>query len=68
LLLQPKQRYHGEEYHKIALQEQHNTFLSVYKNLKKAKLKQASYADKIVKSESQKKVQHVKIENVAGSV
>jgi hypothetical protein len=36
-LLQHRQRYDGEEYHKIALQEQHNTFLSVYKNLKKAK-------------------------------
>jgi hypothetical protein len=48
-LLQPRQRYHGEEYHKIALQEQHNTFLSVYKNLKKAKREQASYAGKTAK-------------------
>ena len=36
----------GEEYHKLALQRQHQAFMMVHKNLKKAKQKQKKYADK----------------------
>ena len=36
----------GEDYHQIALQEQHRAFVSVGNHLKKAKKRQAKYADK----------------------
>ena len=45
-LLQPKRRYHGEEMHQIALENQHKTFLTVYKHIKQAKRRQAKYADR----------------------
>ena len=45
-LLKPRRKYHGEEAHKITLQEQHKAFVTVRNNLKKAKKRQAKYADK----------------------
>ena len=44
-LLQPRQKYQGEETHKIALEQQHETFMLVHKDLKWAKRRQAKYAD-----------------------
>ena len=35
----------GEEYHQIALQEQHKSFVTVRNHLRKAKKRQAKYAD-----------------------
>ncbi|KAK6173844.1 hypothetical protein SNE40_017230 [Patella caerulea] len=45
-LLKPRRKYLGEEFHQIALENQHKAFLLVHKNLKKAKRRQAHYADK----------------------
>ena len=44
-ILKPRYRYHGEEPHKIGLQEQHKSFVLVHKHLKKAKKRQARYAN-----------------------
>ena len=49
-LLKPRRKYHGEEEHKITLQEQHKAFLTVRNNLRKAKRRQARYADRNTKS------------------
>ena len=49
-LLKPHRKYHGEEEHKITLQEQHKAFLTVRNNLRKAKRRQARYADRNTKS------------------
>lgn len=38
-LLKPRAKYHGEDYHKIALEEQHRSFLSAYKHIKHSKRK-----------------------------
>ena len=48
-LLKPRRKYQGEETHKIALQEQHKSFVTVRNNLKKAKKRQAKYANKNTK-------------------
>ncbi|CAG2257257.1 unnamed protein product [Mytilus edulis] len=40
-ILQPRRKYNGEEYHKIALQQQHKSFMLVHKTMKKSKQKQA---------------------------
>ena len=45
-LLQPRRKYLGEDEHKIALQQQHKSFLLVHRNMKKAKRRQAKYADR----------------------
>ena len=44
-ILQPR-KYVGEEYHQIALQEQHKSFVTVRNCLRKAKKRQAKYADR----------------------
>ena len=49
-LLKPRRKYHGEEEHKITLQEQHKAFLTVRNNLRKAKRRQARYPDRNTKS------------------
>ena len=49
-LLKPRRKCHGEEEHKITLQEQHKAFLTVRNNLRKAKRRQARYADRNTKS------------------
>lgn len=45
-LMKPRRKYQGEELHQIALQEQHKTFQSVRRYLKKAKKRQAKYANR----------------------
>ena len=44
--MKPHQKYQREELHHLALQEQHKSFTLVRKHLKKAKKRQAKYADK----------------------
>ena len=44
-LLKPRRKYLGENYHQIALQEQHRPFVFVRNHLKKAAKKQGKYAD-----------------------
>ena len=48
-LLKYRRKYRGDEIHKIILQEQHKAFVTVRNNLKKAKKRQARYADKNAK-------------------
>ena len=45
-LLQPRRKYHGEEIHQIAFENQHKTFLTVYKHIKQAKRRQPKYDDR----------------------
>ena len=49
-ILKPRRRYVGEEMHQIALQEQHKSFVSVRNHLRKAKKRQAKYADRGTKT------------------
>ena len=42
--LKSRRKYAGEEFHKIALQQQHKSFTLVHKNFQQAK--QSKYADK----------------------
>ena len=46
IIMKPRRKYLGEDYHQIALQEQHKAFVSVRNHLKKAKKRQAKYADR----------------------
>ena len=39
----------GEEYHQIALQEQHKSFVTVRNHIRKAKKRQAKYAHRRTK-------------------
>ncbi|CAC5398014.1 unnamed protein product [Mytilus coruscus] len=45
-LLKPRRKYAGESPHQILLEQQHKSFVTVHRNLKKAKSKQKEYADK----------------------
>ena len=45
-ILKPGHRYYGEEPHSIGLQQQHKSFVLVCTHLKKAKKRQAKYANK----------------------
>ena len=45
-IMKPRRKYLGEDYHQIALQEHHKAFVSVRNHLKKAKKRQAKYADR----------------------
>lgn len=38
-LLKPRRKYTGEHAHEIAIQEQHTVFLTVFRNIKKARKK-----------------------------
>ena len=49
-ILKPRRRYVGEEMHQIALQEQHKSFVAVRNHLRKAKKRQAKYADRGTKT------------------
>lgn len=44
-ILKPRRKYTGEDTHQIALEQQHKSFLLVHINLKRAKRRQARYAD-----------------------
>ena len=48
-ILQPRRKYLGEDFHQIALEEQNRAFVYVRNYLKKAKKRQAKYADKNAK-------------------
>ena len=39
LLLQPRRKYLGEEYHKVALERQHEAFMKMRRHLRKARAK-----------------------------
>ena len=45
-ILKPRRKYYGDQEHQIALEQQHKSFVLVHKYLKKAKKKQAKYANK----------------------
>ena len=45
-IMKPRRKYLSEEYYQIALQEQHKAFVSIRNHLKKAKKRQAKYADR----------------------
>ncbi|ESP03278.1 hypothetical protein LOTGIDRAFT_171625 [Lottia gigantea] len=50
-ILKPRRKFLGEgDFHQIALENQHRSFLQVYKNVKKAKKRQAKYANKNTKN------------------
>ena len=48
-MLKPRRKYHGEDYHKIILEEQHKSFKKVCAQIQKSKDKQAEYANKNTK-------------------
>lgn len=45
-ILKRRRKYNDEEFHKIALQQQHKSFLLVHKHLKQAKKRQNQHSDK----------------------
>ena len=45
-LLQPRRKYLGEDYHKIALERQHEAFMHVKRNIRKARQRQKRYHDR----------------------
>ena len=45
-LLKPRRRYLGEDYHKIALERQHEAFMNVRKSVRKARQRQKKYHDR----------------------
>ena len=49
-ILKPRRKYVRKDYHQIALQEQHKAFVMVRTNLRKAKKRQAKYADRGTKA------------------
>ena len=49
-ILKPRRKYLGEELHQTALQAQHKSFVAVRNHLRKAKKRQAKYADRGTKS------------------
>ena len=46
VILKPRRKFLQEEPHGIGLEQQHKSFIMVHQHLKKAKRRQASYADK----------------------
>lgn len=49
-ILKPRRKYHGEDPHKIALEQQHKAFTLVHKYLTRSKKRQAKYANKHTKN------------------
>ena len=45
-ILKPRQKYMGEEPHKLGLEQQHKSFVLVHRHLKRANKRQAKYADR----------------------
>ena len=45
-ILKPRRKYHGEDHHQIALENQHKYFTMVHKNVKRAQKRQRKYANK----------------------
>ena len=50
-ILRPRRKYEGEDFHRIALENQHKTFLNMAKQTKKAKEQQAVQANKNTKDQ-----------------
>lgn len=50
-ILKPRRRYAGEDIHKIALEQQHKSFVLIHRYLKQAKKKQKRLADRNSKDE-----------------
>ena len=59
----PRRKYVGEEMHQNALQEQHKSFVAVRNHLRKAKKRQAKYADRGTKTVELKVGDHVYYKN-----
>lgn len=55
-LLKPRRKYLGEEHHIIALEKSHESFMLVHQNLRKAKRRQAKYANKNIKEDHELKI------------
>lgn len=49
-ILKPRRKYHGEDPHKIALEQQHKAFTLVHKYLTRSKKRQAKYANRHTKN------------------
>ena len=45
-ILKPRRKYTGEDMHQIAIEQQHKSFVLVHNHLKRAKKRQAKYADR----------------------
>ena len=45
-LLKPRRKYYGVEYHRVALERQHEAFTHVHRNLRKARARQKRYHDR----------------------
>ena len=45
-IMKPRRKYMGEDAHQVALENQHKVFTQVHRHLKKAKKRQATYADR----------------------
>ena len=45
-ILKPRQKYMGQEPHKLGLEQQNKSFVLVHRHLKRAKTRQAKYADR----------------------
>ena len=45
-VMTPRKRYMGEEFHKVALEQQHKSFVQVHRHLRQAKKQQKEYGDK----------------------
>ena len=48
-ILKPRRKYQGDDMHQISLEIQHESFMEVHRNLKKAKRTQAFYTDRKAK-------------------
>ena len=48
-LLKPRHKYQGAETHQIALEQQHKTFMTVYRHMKRAKRRQQNMLTKTAK-------------------
>lgn len=48
-ILRPRRKYLGDDYHKVALERQHEAFMRVRRNLRKAKTRQKKYHDRNAK-------------------
>ena len=48
-ILKPRRRYLGEEPHQVGLEQMHKSFMTVHNHMRKAKKRQAKYADRNAK-------------------
>ena len=62
-LLKPRRKYEGEEYYKIALEQQHKAFIELIRNTKKSRFNQNERANKNRKPNEFKVGDHVYYKN-----